>query len=93
MKQTPQNNQWKGYTLREIQAMRLAVSNEIETIKTGLRTDFDTDVVAPYRRRSYLLKQILSGIVIARYSYQIYKLLRWARLLYRSYSGKMDEKA
>ncbi len=93
MKLTLRNNEWKGYTLREIQAMRIGVSDEIEAIKTGIGTDFNTDVVAPYRSRSYMLKQILSGIVIARYSYQLYKLFRWVRRLYRSYSGKMDEKA
>lgn len=92
-KQTHPNDQWRGYTLREIQSLSWQVADEIDAIKTGLRTRFDADVVAPYRRRSYMFKKILSGVVIARYSYQLYKLFRKARLLYRAYSGKKDEKA
>lgn len=92
MKQTLSNNQWRGYTLQEIQALSCLVSDEIENVRTGLKTEFNADVIAPYRRRSYMLKKILSGVVIARYSYTLYRLFRRARLLYRAYSVKKDEK-
>ncbi len=93
MKQILSNKQWRGYTLQEIQELSSRVSKEIEGLRIGLSTEFDTDVVAPYRRRSYMFKKILSGVVIARYSYFLYKLYRRARLLYRAYSVKKDEKA
>lgn len=91
-KQLPDNKHFQGYTLREIQTLRLQVMNEIDGIKSSLKSDFNADVVAPCQRRSYLIRQLLSGVIIAQYSYRLFKLLRRVSLIYRAYRAKTERK-